>query len=255
MAGPIANFILTIVIFTFLFRLNGLNSFLPIVAEVLPESAAFEVGFKKDDKILAINDREIKNFDEVRELVSSNPEQEFIFKIQRAEKTLTINITPRIQVRKDLFGDEVKMPILGISASEVDHEDLSFGKSFIEANKETYKLSIAILKATAELITGKRSVEELGGPIKIAKYTGKTVEMGVYAVLWFMAMISLNLGVMNLLPVPVLDGGHLIFYIFEAIFRKPLSPKIQQNAFKLGMALVLSLMIFTTFNDLKQLLK
>jgi len=254
-AGPIANFILTIVIFTILFRLNGFNTVAPVIDEVLPESAAFEAGLKKGDKISAINDQEIKNFDEVREFTISGGEAELSFQIERGKKIIDVKITPKIQIRKDFFGDEVKMATLGITASEVSHEDLNLLRSFVLANQETYKISIAILKATGELITGKRSVDELGGPIKIAKYTGKTVDMGVNAVLWFMAMISLNLGVMNLLPVPVLDGGHLFFYIIEAVRRKPLSPKIQQAAFKAGLALVLTLMIFTTFNDLRQLIR
>ncbi len=141
-AGPVANFILTIVIFTFLLRLNGLNFVLPIIAEVLPESAAFEADLQKNDKILAINGFKIKTFDDVRERVISNLDEDLFFQIQRGEKVFEVKIVPKIQVRQDFFGDEVKMPTLGITASEVIHKDLNLGQSFVEANKETFKLRI-----------------------------------------------------------------------------------------------------------------
>lgn len=253
-AGPVANFILAIFIFTILFRVNGLTSVLPIVEEVMPESAALESGLKKGDEILAIDDREIKDFNQVREAVVASLDDELLFKIKRNEEILEVKILPKFQVRKDLFGDEVKIKTIGVSASQVSHQELNLLQSFDHSTKETYHISVSIFKAIGELITGKRSVEELGGPIKIAKYSGKTVDMGFLAVLWFMAMISVNLGVMNLLPVPVLDGGHLFFYFFEAIFKKPLSPKVQQAGFRIGLSLILALMIFTTFNDIRNLI-
>jgi regulator of sigma E protease len=253
-AGPAANFILAIFLFTFLFKLNGLNTVAPVVDEVLPQSAAMEAGLKKDDRILVVDGKKIKTFDEMREVVVSGLKDEVNFTIQRANKIIELKIAPKIQLRKDFFGEDVKIRTLGISASQVLHTDLSLWQSFRYANSETYRVSISIFKTLGELITGKRSVEELGGPIKIAKYSGKTFEMGISAVVWFMAMISINLGAMNLLPIPVLDGGHLFFYFFEAIFKKPLSQKTQQIGFKIGLGLILALMIFTTFNDIRNLI-
>ena len=252
-AGPVANFLLTILIFTFLLQKNGLNTVLPIVDQVLPESAAFDSGLQKGDKILAIDSRQVVDFEEMRLVVLDSADKELLFKIGRGEQVLEMKITPRNQIRKDFFGDDVKMGTLGVSASEVINKKLNLGQSLVEANIQTYKTTQAIFKALGELITGKRSVKELGGPIKIAQYSGKTVDMGVDAVIWFVAMISLNLGVMNLLPVPVLDGGHLFFYIIESIRGKPLSQKVQNIAFQVGLSLVLALMALTTFNDVMQL--
>ena len=252
-AGPVANFLLAIIIFTFLFKINGLNSVLPIVDEILPQSAASESSLQKGDKILTINDQEITDFNDVRKIVTISTDKELRLEIEREKQILQINITPKYQVSKDFFGDEIKTGMLGITASQTTHEDLNIAQSFVQANVETYKTSLLIFEALYELITGKRSVKELGGPIKIAKYSGQTVTMGITVVAWFMAMISINLGVMNLLPVPVLDGGHLFFYLIEMIAKKPLPQKTQQIGFQIGMALVLTLMVFTTFNDVYQL--
>ncbi len=254
-AGPIANFILAIFIFTFLFKTNGLITVKPIVDQILPQSAAFDAKLQKGDEILAIDGKEIKDFSEVRDIVVSSNNENLLFEIKRGEKIFEIKIAPKIQVRKDLFGDDAKIKTLGISASEVSHQDLNLGQSFLEANKETYHISIAIFKALGDLVAGKRDIRELGGPIKIAQYSGKTVSLGILTVLWFMAMISINLGVMNLLPIPVLDGGHLFYYIIEVIRGKALSYKAQQFGFRVGLSLVLTLMIFTTINDVIHLFK
>lgn len=252
-AGPVANFILTIFLFTFLFAKNGVNQVAPIIDQVLEKSAAEEVGLKKGDEILEVNERKISDFSDIQAITASSIGEELLFKIKRKEKIFTVKISPKIQETKDFFGSDVKMPMLGVSASTITHQDLNLLQSFVNGSKETYQISIAILKATGDLITGKRSVKELGGPVKIANYSGKTTSMGIETVIWFMAMISVNLGIMNLLPVPVLDGGHLFFYIIEAIFRKPIPEKIQQIGFQIGLALLLSLMIFTTINDVRQL--
>ncbi len=254
-AGPVANFLLAILLLTFLFSANGLNTVLPVIDEVMPDSSALAAGLKKGDEILAINEKEINDFSEIRQTISTKVNHELTFTIKRGEEVFDLKIAQKYKVSKDFFGDEVKTPLLGISASKVDHQDLNIGQSFIQAHIETYKISIAIFKAIWELLSGQRSVDELGGPIKIAKYSGQTTSMGIIVVVWFMAMISINLGVMNLLPVPVLDGGHLFYYIIELIRKKPLPQKAQMIGFQIGMSLVLALMLFTTFNDIRHLIK
>lgn len=252
-AGPIANFILAIFLFTALFNLNGLNTVLPIISEVVDKGAAFEAGLKKGDKILAINQEEVKDFNDLRQVVAVSADKELVLKIERGAEIIEQKVTPRNQMRLDIFGEEVKLGTIGVIASETLHQDLNFGQSFVKANQEVFAMTKAVFKALGELVTGKRSIEEMGGTIKIAQYSGKSVEAGITMVLWFAAMISINLGVMNLLPVPVLDGGHLCFYLIEAIRGKPLSQKTQEIAFRVGFSFVLTLMLFTTFNDVRQI--
>ena len=252
-AGPVANFLLAIVIFTFLFMQNGLNTALPIISEITPESAAYEADLQKGDKILAIDSEVISDFDHLRSIILVSAQKELLFKIERNGKVFEQKITPKNQIREDFFGEKVEMGTLGVMSSEIASKDLSITESFVEANIQTYKSSMAIFKALGDLITGKRDIRELGGPIKIAEYSGKTVDMGASAVIWFIAMISINLGVMNLLPIPVLDGGHLFFYIIEAIRGKALPENVQKVAFQFGLSLVLLLMAFTTVNDINGL--
>jgi regulator of sigma E protease len=253
-AGPVANFILAIFIFTCLFKINGIAQIEPVVSEIVENSASFEAGIKKGDRILAIDNVEIEDFQKMRNIVVTGLEKDLNFKIQRNDEELNIKISPKIIPQKDMFGDEIKIRSIGLIAENVIKKELSLIESFAEANKETFDISKSILKTLGQLITGQRSVKELGGPVKIAKYSGKTVEQGLVVVAWFMAMISINLGVMNLLPIPVLDGGHLFYYLFEAIKGKPLSQKVQTYGYNFGLALVLSLMVFTTLNDIFQLL-
>ncbi len=254
LAGPVANFILAIFIFTILFNINGVNVIPPVIGEITKDSAAYQAGLQTDDKIVTINDVAVEDFEDIRVIVSQSAEKPLNLQIIRQGQQINVTATPKSQITKDIFGDEVKVGMLGVGAKEITSKKINLGQSFVEANKETYRVSIAILKAIGELISGKRSVEELGGPIKIAKYSGKTVEMGIIAILWFVAMISVNLGVMNLLPVPVLDGGHLFYYFIEMLRGKPLPQKAQQIGYQIGLSIVLTLMLFTTFNDIRQII-
>jgi len=254
-AGPVANFILAIVIFTFMFSIRGERSVLPIIDEVLKESAAEISGLKVDDEILFVGEKKIDNFSALAGIIAITKEGDVLdFKIRRNHKVLDIKVIPKMKLRKDIFGEEVKIPTVGISASQIIDRELNILQAFGKANQETYTISTAIFRAIGELVTGKRSVKELGGPIKIAKYSGKTVSAGFWMVIWFMAMISINLGVMNLLPIPVLDGGHLFYYIIEMVKGSPLKKSVQEIGYRVGFALMISLMLLTTFNDISGLI-
>ncbi len=254
-AGPIANFLLCILLLTVIFRVQGLTTVLPIIDKVQELSAAEEAGILVGDKVIKINDVQIADFDQLRQIVVQNGENEMRVVLQRGEETIDVKLVPKISLSKNIFGEEQKTPLIGVGASQFEYHKLGLGQSFIHANTETYNLSISIVKAIGELITGTRSIKELSGPVKIAEYSGKSMAGGFIMVLWFMAMISVNLGVANLLPIPALDGGHLFYYIIEVIRGKPLPEKVQMAGFQVGFAILITLMIFTTSNDIYNLFK
>ncbi len=254
-AGPIANFLLCILLLTVIFKIQGLSKVLPIINEVVEQSAAQKAGVLVGDKILQINNNKVGDFNQIRQIIFENGERELDFKLQRTDEILNIKVKPEIKLSKNIFGEDQKTPIIGVLANQIEYQKLSFAQSCIQGGVETYNLSIAVSKGIWQLITGQRSIKELSGPVKIAQYSGKSMQAGVMVVLWFMAMISVNLGVANLLPIPVLDGGHLFYYLIEAIKGKPLSQKVQNIGFQLGFAMLLTLMIFTTYNDIYSLFK
>lgn len=253
-AGPIFNFLLAIVIFTIIFRVQGLTTVLPIIDEVVPGSAAFESGLKAGDKILKVNEEIITEFSELQKIIHDKAGQELKIIIARENQESLIKVTPKVTVTKDFFGDEIKIAMIGIRAGQIKYQPLGLAESFTSSVKETYNLSASVLGAIRDLLLGRLSVKELGGPVRIAEYSGKSVDKGWVVMLWFVAMISINLGVMNLLPLPILDGGHFLYYVIEAIKGKPLSEKIQQYGFGFGMAVIVTLMLCTTYNDITKLL-
>ncbi len=252
-AGPLANIILAVVIFTILFRINGITIALPKVSEVVEKSPALRAGIKIDDEIISVAGQGVDDFSDIKKIINFTHTKQIEFVIKRGDKYLNFEIEPELNDSKDFFGENIKVKMIGVVANQIEHKKVNLWQSFIHANIECYDMTISIFKALGELITGKRSFQELGGPIKIAKYSTKTFSMGADVVFWFGALISLNLAIMNLLPIPVLDGGHLFFYFCEAIFRKPVPVNIQKFGYHIGLILVLSLMIFTTSNDIWQL--
>ena len=250
LAGPMANFILAVLLLTIIFRVQGMTVVLPIVDDLVETGAAKEAGLKIGDKITKINNKKIKNFSELQQIVSISADEELEIFIQRNNKELSFNVTPKSLTSKDFFGNDVKIGMIGVQSGQYEYTKLGTFDSFTRANIETYNISTAVLGALRDLIIGKRSIKELGGPVKIAQYSGKSVSMGIMVVIWFIAMISINLGVLNLLPLPILDGGHFLYYVIEAMKGKPLSEKSQQLGFQFGFAIVLTLMLFTTYNDI-----
>lgn len=251
-AGPLANILLALVIFTILFRVYGITKVSPTISEILPDGPAFGAGLKINDKIIKVAGQGIDDFSEIKRILAFHTKNKIEVIVLRNEKELIFELEPKEIQSKDMFGEDIKTKIIGISASDIYTKKLNLWQSFVNANLECYDIATGILKALGQIITGHIPLKEMGGPIKIAKYSSKSFEMGLRVVLWFSALISLNLAVMNLLPIPVLDGGHLFYYVLEAIFGKPIPAKIQMIGYKIGMAIVLSLMIFTVCNDIFQ---
>lgn len=253
-AGPIANFIFTIVVVTFFFSYYGKVETPTQIGDVLEDSAAAEAGLLPGDVILAIDGSGVEGFSDIARIISLNPGTPADIHFSRDGEEQMKTITPKVTVTEDALGNEVKVGRLGIQAMEGNRIKLGIGQSVIEASKETYYICTGTLKALGQMITGKRGMEDLGGPIRIAKYSGQASKQGFAVMVWLMALISANLGLINLFPIPALDGGHLLYYVIEAVQGKPLAEKFQEYGFRFGIGLVIALAIFATFNDIRFLL-
>ncbi|HUI35171.1 MAG TPA: RIP metalloprotease RseP [Stellaceae bacterium] len=248
--GPLANFIFAIVVMAVLFATYGQPYMPPEIGRILPNSAAEKAGMQVGDVVTSIDGNPIARFDDIKRLVEVDSGNPMTIVVLRKGEPVSLNVTPK--VIEDSDGRQIGQ--LGVQGSGgVKYTRLSPANAVLHAFSETWNLSTSTLGAMWQMITHKRNADELGGPLRIAQLSGQVAQIGVGALLSFMAMLSINLGLINLFPVPVLDGGHLLFYAAEAIRGKPLGQKAQEYGFRIGMALVLTLMVFATWNDLVHL--
>lgn len=252
-AGPLANYIFAIVIFTSFYSIYGHPVTKPIVTKVIENSPAEKAGLKEGDLITELNGQAIENFGDIGNIMNLNVGEEVTINFLRKDHIITKQIIPEIFYTKDIIGSEVKLFKLGIMADKVILEKKNIFSSIRLAFNECLYLSYMSLKAMGQIISGKRSVKELGGPVKIAQYSSKTAEHGFASLLWLIALLSVNLGLINLLPIPVLDGGHLLLYFIEFCAGKKFVNKIQDFGFQIGLILLIMVTIFITFNDLASL--
>ncbi|MQY45587.1 RIP metalloprotease RseP [Rhizobiales bacterium RZME27] len=252
-AGPIANFILAIAIFAVLFSVYGKIVADPVVAEVRPDSAAQVAGVTVGDRLVALDGHEVSTFDEVRRYVSIRPLVPIIVTVEREGSRLDLPMVPKREEITDQFGNKVELGLIGIVTNEQRGnfrvQQFSPGAAVIEGFKETGNIITGTGRYIANIFAGRMRADQIGGPIRIAETTGQMATLGFVAVLNFAAVISVSLGLMNLLPVPVLDGGHLLLYALEALRGRPLNARVQEIVFRLGFALILTLMVFATWND------
>ena len=253
LAGPLANFILAIFILAIMFVTVGQRITPALISVVQPDGAAAAAGMIPGDRITAIDDTEIDRFEMVQRIVRASVGESLLFTIERDGEVIELVMIPRRVEVTDGFGNRQKFGQIGVSRKGVEFVRHGPLKAVWAAVEETASLTMATLDALGQIISGNRSAEELGGPIRIAQVSGQVAEDGLVTVFWFMAVLSINLGLINLFPVPMLDGGHLLFYVYEAIRGKPLGERAQEYSFRVGLAMVLSLMIFATWNDLVQL--
>ena len=252
-AGPAANFLFAIVVLAILFMTYG-QPFTPAeVGQVQPDSAAEQAGIQPGDTILSINGRTVQRFEDVQQTVRLNPGVPMAIVVRRDGRELALDVTPARTELTDRFGNHYQIGLLGIARSGMEYVKRDPATALLQAGTETWDLSAATLKAIWQIVIGTRATDELGGPLRIAQMSGEVAQGGVVAVLWFMAVLSINLGLINLFPVPVLDGGHLLFYAAEAVRGKPVGQRAQEYGFRIGLALVLTLMVFATWNDLVHL--
>jgi regulator of sigma E protease len=249
-AGPLANFLFAIIILAALFATAG-RPYTPAQAdEVLEGSAAAAAGIRPGDHFVTVNGRPVARFDELQKIVESSPGTPLAVEVRRGEEMLALSVTPRATQITDRFGNTHTLGRLGVKSLKVEFRRDDPLNAVWNAGSETVKLTVGTLKALGEIIAGTRASDELGGPLRIAQMSGEVAQGGVVALLWFMAILSINLGLINLLPVPVLDGGQLVFYAAEALRGRPLGEKAQEWAAMVGLAMVLALMVFATWNDL-----
>jgi regulator of sigma E protease len=249
-AGPITNLLLAALIFMGIFAAYGQNRTPATVAVVSAGSAAAKAGLKPGDKIIAIDGTQITQFAQIGDIVAIRPDVPMTFTIARANAVQSLTITPIATIRKDVFGNQARIGQLGIGSGRPERITLSLIELPGAAIHETGRVMSTMADGLAQIILGRVSVKELGGPIKIAKYSGQVATLGFVAFLGFVALISINLGFINLLPIPMLDGGHLTFYAVEAILRKPVDPDVQEWAFRVGFVVVIGFTILVNFNDL-----
>ena len=256
-AGPLANFVLAIIIFSMINMFVGKYLTPAVVVEVANNSPAYEAGIKKNDKIISIDNNKVQSILEVSTFISTSTAEIIEFTVLRNNQEVTLYVKPNLVQSKDSLGNSVKKRMIGIKLSPLNNEfkkqRLGPSKAIYYSIKEVWFVSVTSLKYLGSMLIGSADSSQLGGPIRIAKITGQVAEYGVVPFLSIMAYISISLGLINLFPIPMLDGGHLMFYFFEKVLGRPLSQKTQEGLFRIGLFLLFSLMFFVTFNDLKDL--
>lgn len=252
-AGPIANFILAIVIFAAVFGINGKPVADPVVAETRPGSAAEQAGVLPGDVLLALDGKHVATFDDVRRYVSMRPDMPIVVTVRRDNAELDLSMVPQRTEITDQFGNKMEVGLIGIVTSQERGnfrvEPLSPVEAVGEGARQTWHIVTGTFDYLYNLVTGRMNADQLGGPVRIAKMSGEVATLGFTAYLTWAAMLSVSIGLLNLMPVPVLDGGHLVFYAIEAVRGRPVGPGAQEIAFRIGLVMILSLMVFSTWND------
>jgi regulator of sigma E protease len=250
LAGPAINFLVAILIFIGLFAAVGQPRTPPVIGEVAPRSPAAAAGLQPGDRVERIAGRSVSRFEDVSRIVVIRPEEPLRIEFSRDGRPMAVTATPRAEVERDRFGNEFRRGLLGVRPGAPTADRLAWYELPGAAVRQTANTVVMMVETLGQVISGRRSIKEMGGPLKIAQFSGQQATLGFTAFVVFMALVSINLGFINLLPIPLLDGGHLLFYAIEGVRRKPLKPETQEWAFKTGLAALLALMIFVTFNDL-----
>ena len=252
-AGPVANFVFAIVALAGLFMTVGQPFTPPQIGTVQPGSAAEAAGMQAGDRIVSLDGQAIERFEDVQRIVRLDPGQPLAVVVQRGDRNINLSVTPKLSEVTDRFGNKHQFGLLGIVGQGVQYVRYNPLQALARANSETAGIVGGTLQAVWQMIIGARSTDELGGPLRIAQMSGEVAQYGWSAIVPFMAVLSINLGLINLFPIPVLDGGHLLFYAAEAVRGRPLGYRAQEYGFRFGLALVLTLMVFATWNDLVHL--
>ena len=249
-AGPAVNLILAVLILAGFAYSYGVDRTPAVVGAVVEGGAAAKAGLRAGDRIVALDGRGVDTFSDLARYALIRPGQQVTVTVARAGRDIEAPLTIGTVHQRDRFGNEYRIGRLGLQSGDPVLAPVSLAEAPIAGVRMTGEIIGGTLETIGQIISGRRSIDELGGPIRIAKISGEQMALGVSAFVWLVAMLSINLGFINLLPVPMLDGGHLFFYAIEAVRRRPLEPQVQEWAFRGGLAAVLALMLIVTFNDL-----
>ena len=252
LAGPVANFLLAILIFAAFFMTLGAPR-TNVVGEVLADTAAAEAGIKAGDKIVAVEGHETPNFDDIRSIVMLRPGETVTIRVERGARINDIRVRLKRDTVTDPFGQRFNRGLLGIAPTNGVLQRVPVYQAIPEATRYTVLITRSMIDGLGQVVSGRRGTQDVGGPFKIAQIAGQQASLGALPFVQLLALFSINLGFINLLPVPMLDGGHLFFYALEAVRRRPLSARALDWAFRGGLAVILALVVFTTINDLGSL--
>jgi len=256
-AGPLANFILAVVIFAAIFMTVGKQTTTARVDTVQPNSAAAAAGFQPGDLVLSIDGSKIDSFSDMQRIVSVSAGETLTIEVERGGAPVTLRATPQLRELKDNFGNVQRLGVLGISRSmapgDIHSRKMGPLEAVVAGAQETWFLVDRTLSYIGGIFTGREAADQLGGPIRIAQVSSQVASAGFVALIHLTAVLSVSIGLLNLFPIPMLDGGHLLFYGIEALRGRPLSERAQELGLRIGLAIVVMLMIFATFNDILHL--
>ncbi|WP_116089748.1 RIP metalloprotease RseP [Sphingomonas crusticola] len=250
LAGPATNFVAAIAIFTLYFAITGVPQTPATISQVAPGTAAAAAGLRPGDHVVSVAGRSVANFEDMAQMIMLRPGQRLILGIERGGAYRAVPVTPQRKHVSDGAGNESEIGLLGVASGRSVQTRVGPIATVAASFRETGHILQTMMDVIGQIVGGERSAKELGGPLKIAQFSGQVATFGWLPFIRFMAFISINLGFINLLPIPLLDGGHLFFYIIEGVRRRPLPAQTQEWAFRSGLALLLGFMLFVTVNDL-----
>jgi regulator of sigma E protease len=254
-AGPFFNLLLAVLIFFSIFSFDGVYDLKPSIGDVSQGKPAAAQGLEKGDLVLAIDQKPVGTWDEMAQIISDSGGRPLRFTISRGDSVINIDVTPELATTQNIFGEDVQRYMIGVAnGGDYFARDIGVGGAFIESVRYTYRLADLTVVSVVKLIRGTLSRKTLGGPIMIAQMAGQQVREGMESFLFFIALLSVNLSIINFIPVPVLDGGHLLFFAIEAVIRRPLNTRMREVAQQIGIFILVFIMIFVFYNDIHRLI-